>query len=519
MDTDQATAWSLANVLRGLAKERPGHEAFICGDRRLTFGELHERSSRVANALLGAGVAPNDRVAVLVKNGCEFFEIAFGVSKVDATVVALNWRLSGPELAAILADARPSVLIVDPDFAGAVMANADSEPGPRVVTLGAEYEQWLAEASTEDPLVPSPADSVMLVLYSSGTTGLPKGVMLTNENLSYIEVMARQLFRMTPDSVHLVVAPLFHIGGAGTGLTTTTLGGRTVILQEVKPDLVLETIERERVTHAFFVPAVIQRLIEAPAAQERDLSSLQYIAYGAAPMTETLLRNAIETLGCGFIGCYGMTETAGTVVALPPEEHVFESPDARLLRSVGKPLPWHTVRVTDLDTGQEAASGQVGEIWVRSDMNMKGYFNQPEATAKALVAGGWVKTGDGAYRDEDGYFYLTDRIKDMIITGGENVYPAEVENVLAAHPDVGEVAVIGVADAKWGETVKAIVVPRPGGDPDPDQLIAFTRERLAHYKCPTSVEFTDELPRNPSGKVIKKLLRERYEQPVAPETR
>jgi len=338
--------------------------------------------------------------------------------------------------------------------------------------------------------------------------------MLTNQNLSYIKVMARELFRMTPESVHLVVAPLFHIGGAGTGSTTVTLGGRTVILQEAKPDLILDTIEREGVTHAFFVPAVIQRLIEAQKTRGRDLSSLQYIAYGAAPMTETLLRAALDTLGCGFIGCYGMTETAGTVVALPPEEHVPDGPAARLLRSVGKELPWHSVRVTDMQTGEEAPPGQVGEIWVRSAMNMKGYFNQPEATAQTLMEGGWLRTGDGAYRDENGYFFLADRIKDMIISGGENVYPAEVENVLAGHPSISEVAVIGVPHEKWGETVKAVAVPRPGAELEPQEVIRYARDQLAHYKCPTSVELIEELPRNPSGKVIKKTLRETYAQPV-----
>jgi long-chain acyl-CoA synthetase len=350
----------------------------------------------------------------------------------------------------------------------------------------------------------------MLILYSSGTTGRPKGVMLTNENLSYIPVMARRLFHMTPDSVHLIVAPLFHIGGAGTGLTTTTLGGRTVVLQDANPELILETIERERVTHAFFVPAIIQRLIEAQSARERDLESLRYIAYGGAPMTETLLRGALDTLGCGFVGCYGMTETAGTVTALPPAEHATGGPQARLLRSVGRQLPWHEVRVTDLQTGDEAAPGVSGEIWVRSAMNMKGYFNQADATAQTLVADGWLRTGDGAYRDEDGYFFLTDRLKDMIISGGENVYPAEVENILAGHPAVSEAAVIGVPHAKWGETVKAVVALRSGHELSAPDLIAYARGELAHYKCPTSVEFMAELPRNPAGKIIKKTLREMY---------
>ena len=502
--------FSLASVLRNLARSRPESEAFISATRRLTFAELHDRSSRLANALIGAGITRDHRVAVLLNNGCEFFEVAFGVSKANATLVALNWRLSAREIHAVLSDAEPALPIYESTFDSLVPSVEDRPKGMRTINLEHQYESWLRELSPRDPDLSSASDDVMLILYSSGTTGLPKGIMLTNNNLSYIQVMATELFRMTPDSVHLVVAPLFHVGGAGTGLTTTTLGGRTVILREASPELILETIARERVTHAFFVPAVIQRLIESPLARQLDLSSLRYIAYGAAPMSETLLRNAIDTLGCGFVGCYGMTETAGTVVSLAPEEHVAEGPATRLLRSVGRALPWHEVRVTDLDTLTEAAPGVPGEIWVRSPMNMLGYFRQPEATAHTLVDGGWLRTGDGAYRDDKGYFFLTDRLKDMVISGGENVYPAEVENVLAAHPDISEVAVIGVPHEKWGETVKAIVVLRPGCRLEPQQLISYARSQLAHYKCPTSIEFIEELPRNPSGKVIKKVLRERY---------
>jgi long-chain acyl-CoA synthetase len=234
------------------------------------------------------------------------------------------------------------------------------------------------------------------------------------------------------------------------------------------------------------------------------------VAYGAAPMSETLLRRALTGLGCGFVGCYGMTETAGTVIALPPEDHVPDGPRSRLLRSIGRPLPWQEVRLVELVTGADAAPGQVGEIWVRSGSTTPGYLDQPAATAATLVEGGWLRTGDGAYRDEEGYFFLQDRIKDMIISGGENVYPAEVENVLEEHPAVAEVAVIGVPDARWGETVKALVVHRGGTEVTPDQLIAFARERLAHYKCPTSVDFVDELPRTATGKLQKRVLREAY---------
>lgn len=502
-------SFTLANLVREHAAARPEQVALVCGERRLTWEALDERSSRAGAALLQAGVRPGDRVGLLMKNTPEFHEIAFGCSKVNAIVVGLNWRLATGELAAILDDARLSVLVADAEHAGLAPASPDRRD-MTALTLGEEYEQWLTQAPDEDPDVSSSPDSAMLVLYSSGTTGRPKGIVLTNHNLSFTRPMATELFRMRPDSVHLVASPLFHIGGFGTGLTLMTLGGRTVLMREAAAPQILETIERERVTHAFFVPAVIQRLVELQETEEHDLSSLELLAYGAAPMSEALLRRAIEVLGCGFLGCYGMTEAAGTVTSLFPEEHFPEGPRARLLRSVGRPLPWATVRVTDLETGEEAAPGEFGEIWVRSEANMKGYLNQPKATAETLVEGGWLRTGDGACRDEEGYFFLRDRIKDMIISGGENVYPIEVENALSDHAAVAEVAVIGVPHERWGETVKAVVVLRPDSETEAGELIEFARSRLAHYKCPTSVEFAEELPRTATGKVLKKSLRESY---------
>jgi acyl-CoA synthetase (AMP-forming)/AMP-acid ligase II len=499
-------SFSWANMIRGHAEMRPDREAIVSGDTRPTWAGLHDRSSRAANGLLEAGVRPGDRVALLMKNAAEFFEVAFGASKVGATIVALNWRLAAPEIAAIVADARPAVLVVDAEHVHLVPPGRDMV----VRALGSEYEDWLAAAGADDPSVPSEPDDVALVLYSSGTTGQPKGIMLTNENLSYSDIMARELFRMADDCVHLVASPLFHVGGIGTGMTSVRIGGRTVLTREVVPAEILDTIERERVTHAFFVPAVIQMLVDQAEREGRDLSSLQVVSYGAAPMTEALLRRSLDVLGCGFLHCYGMTETAGTVVALPPEEHVADGPRSRLLRSVGRSLSWLEVRVSDLESGEEAPAGQVGEIWVRSGQNMKGYWNQPEATAQTLVEGGWLRTGDGAYRDEEGYFFLQDRIKDMIISGGENVYPAEVENALAHHPAVADVAVIGVPHERWGETVKAVVILASGAEATPEELIEFARSRLARYKCPTSVDFADELPRTPTGKVMKKELRAQY---------
>ena len=500
-------SFSIGAAVRRLARERGERVAFVTAQRTLTFTTLDQRSTQVASALRAMGIGKGDRVALLAHNDAEFLEVMIGVSKSGAALVALNWRLSAGEIGAILADAQPAAIVCETGLAQLLGDEAARPAQMRVVLGGDAYESWLAQAPATDLAVEPAPDDIAIVLYSSGTTGLPKGVMLTNTNLSYIPMMAHELFRMTSESVHLVVAPLFHIGGAATGLTTMMLGGRTVVMRDADPESILDTIAHERVTHAFFVPAVIQRLVSCLRAAPREIASLQYIAYGAAPMTETLLREAMNALGCGFVGCYGMTETSASVTYLKPEEHVTEGPLTARLRSVGRELPWHTVRVTNMDTGQAAAPGEVGEIWVRSPMNMAGYLNQPVASAETLVADGWLRTGDGAVCDAEGYIYLTDRIKDMIISGGENVYPAEVENVLAAHPDVEDVAVIGLPDERWGETVTAIVCARPGAQPSSEELIAYSRERLAHYKCPTSIHLVKELPRNPSGKVIKRALR------------
>lgn len=503
-------SFSMAGLVREHARTRADEIALVSGDRRLTWADLHRRSSRLGNALIKEGVRPKDRVGLLMKNTPEFHEIAFGCSKINAAVAGLNWRLAKGEIAAILEDANLAALVVDGEHRELVSDLEGDLSKLRVIQLGDEYDSMLGKASEKDPDVATAPDDVTLILYSSGTTGKPKGIMISNQNLSFTRRMADELFRMRPESVHLVASPLFHIGGAGTGLTLMTLGGRTVLTRDASAEHLLELIENERVTHAFFVPAVIQRLVELQEVEKRDLSTLELVAYGAAPMTEALLRRSIDVLGCGFLGCYGMTETSGTVTALFPEEHVAEGPDARLLRSVGRSLRWAEVRVTNMETGVAAEPGEVGEIWVRSKANMLGYLDQPEATAETLVEGGWLRTGDGAYSDEQGYLFLQDRIKDMIISGGENIYPIELENVIADHPAVSDVAVIGVPHERWGETPKAVIVLKAGVAADAADIIEFTRSRLARYKCPTSVEFVDELPRTATGKVLKKTLRAQF---------
>lgn len=496
-------SFMLADLVREFGRTRPGAPALSWGGSTLSFADLDRRSSQAANALTAAGVRAGQRVAVLDRNSPAFFELMFGCSKIGAVLVGLNWRLSAPEIASILADADVAGLLVGQDLVGVVAGAA----APWTVVMGQGYEAWLGAASAVDPAVPGSTDDVVLQLYSSGTTGRPKGAMITHANLAYTVTLAAKAWAMSAASVNLVPSPLFHIGGAGYGLTTLSQGGHTVLPLDADPASLLGAIERHGVTHAFFVPAVVQSLIDSPAVATTDLSSLQLIGYGAAPMTESLLLKAFDVLGCRFLGVYGMTESTGTVVVLPPEDHDPGGPRAHLLRSVGKPLDWVELAVRDPMTGEDLPAGEVGEIWLRSGQNMPGYWNQPETTAQTLVPGGWLRTGDGAHLDAEGYVFLHDRLKDMIISGGENVYPGEVENVLADHPGVADVAVIAVPHERWGETVKAVVVLRPGTALTAPDLLEFARTRLARYKCPTTIDFVDALPRNASGKVLKKDLR------------
>ncbi|WP_211214581.1 AMP-binding protein [Actinomycetospora chiangmaiensis] len=487
-----ATLGDTLSRVASLGADRP---ALTIDDRTLTFGDFDRRAHRVAGALVRAGLRPGDRMAVLLRNQPEYFELLFGAARAGVVLVALNWRLAGAEVRAILDDAEPSLLVCGRDQLGLVPADR------RPLVLEDAYEAWLDHGSPEVEHEPAP-DDVVLQLYSSGTTGLPKGARLTHANLAFTPRMGREFYGMGPDSVNLVPSPLFHIGGIGYGLTSLGQGGHTILLSDLTPDHLVEVMARHRVTHAFAVPAIVAAILASPVVGTADLSSLQRIAYGGAPMTEALLRRAIDVLGCGFMAVYGMTETAGTVVSMAPEEH-----EPHRLRSVGRPLPWLEITLVDPVTEEEVGVGEVGEIRVRSGQNTPGYWHRPEESAATLLDGGWLRTGDAAYRDAEGYLYLHDRIKDLIISGGENVYPAEVENALAAHAGIADVAVIGVPSERWGETVKAIVVPAPGVVLDPDEVLADVRTRLARYKCPTSIDVVEVLPRNAAGKVLKRELR------------
>jgi long-chain acyl-CoA synthetase len=508
----------MAGVVREWAARTPDRPMLTAAGVTWTWAEHDRRSSQVAQALMAEGVGPQDRVAFLDKNGPEYFEVAVGAAKLNAVLVAVNWRLAPPEMGWIINDAEAKVVFVGPDFAG---HRLDFQPllsaAPKVVMLGDAYEQWIGSQPAVDAGLESGPDDVAMQLYTSGTTGLPKGVMLTGANLGALIPEGSRELGIDQDSVSMVAMPLFHIGGSGWAMLGIANGGHTVIVRDVDPVAILRAFEEHKVSHVFVVPAVIMLLLATPQCSTTDFSSLGYIAYGASPISEKVLTGALATFGSRFVQLYGATETTGAITLLRPEEHDPGGPHPERLRSCGVPFDHVELRIVDLATGDDRPVGQPGELWTRSAQNMKGYWHNPAATEATITADGWLKTGDVAYRDPDGFVFLHDRVKDMIVSGGENIYPAEVENALMGHPAVADVAVIGVPDDRWGESVKAMVVRAPGAAGaalTADELIDFARTRIARYKTPRSVDFVDALPRNPTGKVLKRELREPYWQGV-----
>ena len=509
---------SIAGILRTHGAGRGDRLAVTSGPRSLTFAELDERSNQAAVALSATGVGEGDRVAYLDKNAPEFFELLFACSKLGAVLVPVNWRLAGPEVAAIIENSLAEVAIVGEEFSSMVEDLAsDLAPLQTIVVVGTsgtrpEYDRWIAGHAPVDPGFDGAADSVVLQLYTSGTTGLPKGVMLTEHNLISLASSGGDVLCLGPDSVNLVPMPLFHVAGSGYALVGLYVGCHTVLVRQADPVDMLKTMSEQKVTNTFVVPAVLSVMLGLIEGAVPAASSLEVISYGASPISEDVLTRAMTAFGCRFVQAYGLTETTGTITLLSDEDHrralAGEHPER--LRSAGRPMPSAEVRIVDVETGNDRDSGQVGEIWVRSPQNTVGYWQKPEDTDAILRADGWLRTGDAGYVDAENFLFIHDRVKDMIITGGENVYPTEVENVLMSHPDVDDVAVIGVPDDRWGETVKAFVVAAPGASPGQGAIIEFARERLAHFKCPTSVELIEALPRNASGKVLERELRSRF---------
>ena len=484
---------TLAELLRWRAIRRPDLPATWFEGRSRTFAELDTTSSALAGGLAGdLGVRPGDRVAILDKNSDAYLELLFALDKAGAVAVPVNWRLTAPEVAAVVGDADPAALVVGEDF-----RTAADQVDCRVLGFG-DLPRDGGDPHRDRE------DAVTWQLYTSGTTGLPKGAMLSNRNLfGLLGSLGFEAPELGEGARGLVAMPLYHIGGCGWALGVMTLGATAVVMREVQPLQVLDVLTEQRVNSAFVVPAVLLFLTQVPGVEQRDFSALQNILYGASPISQEVLRRSIEVFRCRFTQLYGLTETTGAVCALRHEDHVGD----RLL-SCGRPMFGAEIRVVDV-ADQPVVAGEIGEVVYRGGGTMEGYWGRPEDTA-AATRGGWFHTGDAGSLDEDGFLYIRDRIKDMIVSGGENIYPAELESVLAGHSAVADVAVIGVPDDRWGETVKAIVVRRPGAELTAEELMAWSRERLAGFKLPRSVDFIDAIPRNPSGKILKRELREPY---------
>jgi long-chain acyl-CoA synthetase len=506
---------TLAKLIREQAATIGDRVAFTFEDRQVTYAELDTIASRVAQGLLAEGVQAGDRVAILDKNTLELFELMFGAAKIGAVLCPVNWRLAPPEVAHIVNDAQARVLVVGQEFLPILdKIEGDLSTVRSILVLGVHanhenYATWRDRHAADDPGHDVQTTDVALQFYTSGTTGLPKGAMLSGEGLEALVPGANEFLGLGADTVSLVVMPLFHVAGSGWALFGIFNGAHNVLMRDVDFGAILEAIPKYGVTDSVFVPAVLQFLLITPGCESTDFSSLRTILYGASPISEAVLVGSVARFGCKFVQAYGLTETNGAAVVLPAEDHDPTGPNRHRLRAAGIPLPGVELRVVG-DDGSEVAVGEIGEVWIKSPGNMVGYWNMPEATEAALTSDGWFKSGDAGYLDEDGYLYIADRVKDMIISGGENIYPAEIESVLMSHADIADAAVIGVPDEKWGEAVRAILVRTPETSATDDDVITWCRDRLAHYKCPTSVDWIDVLPRNPSGKVLKRELREPY---------
>ena len=505
---------SVADITRIHAKDRPNATALDFNDRITTYAQLDERTNKVAQGLIAAGCGPEARVGYLGKNCDRYFEVLLGAVKAKAAIVGVNWRLAVPEIAYVLNDAGCEIIFVGKDFYATIEKVLLECPKLKAVIamdggheLWNDYEGWRDAQHNKDPMLPIAPDDDVIQLYTSGTTGHPKGVQLTNANyLAVFKCLGEMpIGNYEPDDNVLIAMPFFHVAGVNIGLLVLAQGAHGIVLGDIDPTEIVRLIEVKRISYLFIVPAVILFLLQHPKAKTTNFSSLKNISYGASPISDEVLLGAQKLFGCEFLQVYGLTETTGGGTFLPPEDH---DPKRGKLRSCGKPAPGHEIRVVD-DKGQSVPQGDVGEIVIKAPNVMKGYWNKSDAT-KSAIKDQWFHTGDAGFFDPEGYLYIHDRVKDMIVSGGENIYPAEVENAIFGHPGVADVAVIGVPDVKWGEAVKAIVVKKPGFEPSPDEVIAWARERIAGYKLPKSVDFTATIPRNPSGKVLRRELRKPY---------
>jgi acyl-CoA synthetase (AMP-forming)/AMP-acid ligase II len=514
-DVDRRS-WTLSARARAHAETRGGHPAIICEDRQLTYRQLHSESNRTAHALLAEGLGPGSRVAYLGKESEFYYDILYACAKSGTVLVPINWRLAPAEVDHILRDSDTELLFVERELLELAARIRNALPRLRSVVVldgpggpGDGLLAWKAGQPAEDLDPRAGPDDPVAQLYTSGTTGLPKGVVLAQRSFfavrAALDSAGLDWIDWEPADKSLIGIPGFHVGGLwwatqgfNAGITNVTM--RTFVSKDA-----VSVIRRHGISTACLVPAMLQMILAEPGVAPGDFAALRKVVYGGSPISETLLERCIATMGCGFAQIYGLTETGNTAVCLPPASHVPGSPR---LKAAGLPYPGIELKIID-DDGAPVGAGEVGEVCVKTPARMLEYWRLPDATARTLI-GGWIHTGDAGYLDSGGYLFICDRIKDMIIVAGENVYPAEIENALTKHPAVAEAAVIGAPDERWGEAVHAFVATKPDAEVTPRELMAFLRAHIAAFKIPARFYFVEQIPRNPSGKILRRVLRDEF---------
>ncbi|MEV0323677.1 long-chain-fatty-acid--CoA ligase [Streptomyces sp. NPDC050658] len=516
------------------AAERPEHTALICEDRRTSYLRLHRDSNRAAHALRAAGIGRGSRVAYLGRESEHYYLTILACAKAGAVIVPVNWRLTAAEVEHILTDSGAELLFLDQEFAATadqITAGAGLPALRHVVRLdgtapdgspdrGAGLAAWSAAFADHAPDPGTGPDDAVLQIYTSGTTGLPKGVVIAHRTFFTLPAAMREQdidgddwIDWRADDISLISLPGFGIAGIGWFLHGFTAGATHVVLPMYSASEAVRLIRAYGVTITFVAPAMLQMMLEERGVTPQTFASLRKIAYGAAPISQKLLLRSLDMFGCQLAQIYASTEAGSVAVCLPPSVHRAGS---ELLKAAGLPCPGNELKIVDRE-GTELPAGQIGQVCIRTPAHMLGYWNNPRATEQALVDG-WLHMGDAGYLDEAGHLFLCDRINDTIIVAGQNIYPAEVEKQLAEHPAVADAAVVGVPDEHWGEAVHAAVVLREGAAARPRDLLLFLHGRLADYKIPVRYHVLDALPRNPSGKILRRQVREHLaaQQQTAP---
>ncbi len=509
---------TLLGQLKHWNKLTPSKPFVYDGELTLTYAEAYNRALRFAGGLRKLGLEKGVRVAPIMFNGFRWYDLYYGLSAGGFVNVPLNFRLAGPELVYQINDSEAQAIIMDPEFYDVIAQIKEQIPGVRHFIYTGEEKPFEGSISYDTLLEAEPYENsntnendLFGIYYTGGTTGQAKGVILTHKSIISNAYHLATAMRFGSEQVGLHSAPMFHLADGAVNFAITLVGGAHVLVKAFDPVAVLKAVEHYKPTISLWVPTMINMLVNEPGISEYDLSSLQYIIYGASPISPSLLRKAVKEFACEFTQVYGMTEAGPILTILFPEEHrqgLSDENKQYLLKAAGRQIIGVDVRVVD-ENGTDVQPGEVGEIIACGDNIMQGYLNKPQETAEALIDG-WYWTKDLATIDEDKYIFMVDRAKDMIITGGENVYSVEVEDALVGHPDVLEAAVIGVPHKEWGESVLAVVAVRPGATVDEAELRDFCKQRIAGYKVPKAVEVVEALPKSGAGKILKKDLREKY---------